>query len=137
VEYPSLAAACDSVGAALSRRVHESSIRTADTSLTAWRRGPGSRGCVLVWRGTFARTPNMSDEVWRGFLDIGWTPVNHIQADGPDGSSFGMMSRTALCIARTEFDGGDDGDSTYVAEDWWQLVVECDDDLSPARREPG
>jgi hypothetical protein len=123
------------VSTILSRRVHETAVRTDDTTLTTWRRPLGSRGCVLRWEGTFKRTPNMSGDVWQGFLDAGWADVSRISADGPDGSSFGMMSRTALCIARTSFDGGDDGDSTYVAKDWWELVVECDDDLSPATSE--
>ena len=134
--HPTLGVACDSVGAMLSRRLHEPATRSDDTTLTAWKLRPGSRGCVMVWKGTFARTPEMNTEVWNAFISAGWVPANYIQADGPDGSTFGMVSRTTLCVSQGEWDGGDDGDSTYVPVDWWGLTVQCDDDLTPAQEVP-
>jgi len=35
-------------------------------------------------------------------------------ADGPDGTTLGLKSRTVFCLIEGKWDGGDDTDTTYV-----------------------
>ena len=137
-DFATIGEACDSVSATLSRRLREPlSLRSDDAPLAeTFSRDAVQRGCVLTWKGTFARTPDVGGEASGAFTAAGWAPVTHMQADGPDGTVFGMVSITALCIVQGEWDGGDDADSTHVAGDWWRLRVECGDDVQKAA-EPG
>jgi hypothetical protein len=61
----------------------------------------------------------------------GWADIPRYSADGPDGSIAGMRSRETVCLFTWSWDGGDDGDSTYVPSDQWELVTHC------ARQQPG
>ena len=47
------------------------------------------------------------------FTAAGWAEDGWYSADGSDGTTFGMVSREALCFVEASWAGGDDSDTTY------------------------
>lgn len=46
-------------------------------------------------------------------------------ADGPDGTSFVAIKKNVFCIVEGQWDGGDDGDPTYVPSPRYEITVKC------------
>lgn len=44
----------------------------------------------------------------------GWVAHHGYDADGPDGTAFGLLAHDYFCLVEGSWDGGDDSDSTYV-----------------------
>jgi hypothetical protein len=55
----------------------------------------------------------------------GWRRLIEDDADGPDGSQSGYQRAGVRCTVEQGWDGGDDSDSTYVAEDWYREEITC------------
>ena len=55
----------------------------------------------------------------------GWRRLVAYVADGPDGSVSGYQRAQVRCAVAQSWDGGDDADSTYVAEDWYRQELTC------------
>jgi hypothetical protein len=138
--YLSVGVACDSVEALMKRtltRNLEVRVSRADgVPVDFGFGGPPRSGCELKASGKFDRTPADSaprptqtqDEastLGEGFKRAGWVSLPNYQADGPDGEDEGWRSKETTCVARLSWDGGDDGDSTYVPSDNWALDVGC------------
>jgi hypothetical protein len=47
------------------------------------------------------------------FTAAGWVEDGWYSADGADGTTFGMVSREALCFVEASWAGGDESDTTY------------------------
>jgi hypothetical protein len=138
--YPSLDVACDSVEAlmkrTLTRKPHPTVSHANGVAVDFGFGGPPRRGCELKASGKFDRTPvdsaapptQTQDEpstLGDGFQRAGWVNLPNYQADGPDGEDEGWRSKETTCVMRWSWDGGDDGDSTYVPSDDWDLDVGC------------
>jgi hypothetical protein len=138
--YPSLGVACDSVEVLMkrttTRNLQLAVSRADDVPVDFGFGGPPRTGCELKASGKFDRTPADSaapptqtqDEpstLGDRFQRAGWVALLNYQADGPDGEDEGWRSKETTCVARWSWDGGDDGDSTYVPSDDWALEVGC------------
>jgi len=55
----------------------------------------------------------------------GWSDNAYYGADGTDGTVFAHCCREAICRVQAQWDGGDDSDSTYVADPGFSLEVVC------------
>jgi hypothetical protein len=54
-----------------------------------------------------------------------WRRLIEYDADGPDGNLSGYQREEVRCTVAQSWDGGDDGDSTYVAEVWYRQELTC------------
>jgi len=54
-----------------------------------------------------------------------WRRLYQYDADGPDGSRSGYQRGPTRCTVAQGWDGGDDSDSTYVAEAWYRQELTC------------
>jgi hypothetical protein len=54
-----------------------------------------------------------------------WRRLSQYDADGPDGSLSGYQHAQIRCTVAQSWDGGDDSDSTYVAEVWYRQEMTC------------
>jgi hypothetical protein len=54
-----------------------------------------------------------------------WRRLIQYDADGPDGSLSGYQRAEVRCTVAQSWDGGDDSDSTYVAELWYRQELTC------------
>jgi hypothetical protein len=54
-----------------------------------------------------------------------WRRLIQYDADGPDGSLSGYQRAQVRCTVAQSWDGGDDSDSTYVAEVWYRQELTC------------
>jgi hypothetical protein len=136
--YSSLRSACDAVHQLMAARLAVPIARadsvTFENEFVAARR----TGCELKAAGTFdqarpdsAGSHSSDGDLTDALTAAGWAYVPRYSADGPDGSISGVRSRETLCIFNWRWDGGDDGDSTYVPSNEWELVTHC------AVQEPG
>jgi hypothetical protein len=55
----------------------------------------------------------------------GWVHLLGYDADGPDGNLTGHQRGGVRCTVANSWDGGDDGDSTYVPQDWFVEETTC------------
>jgi len=46
-------------------------------------------------------------------------------ADGPDGTSYRALKENVFCLVEGRWDGGDDGDPSYVPSPRYDVVVKC------------
>jgi hypothetical protein len=46
-------------------------------------------------------------------------------ADGPDGTYFRVLKNDVFCLVQGSWDGGDDGDPTYVPSPRYSIIVMC------------
>ncbi|HEU5304382.1 MAG TPA: hypothetical protein VFU40_07040 [Gemmatimonadales bacterium] len=60
-----------------------------------------------------------------GRAGAGWRRLVGYDADGPDGSLSGYQRAGVRCTVAQSWDGGDDSDSTYVAEEWYRQELTC------------
>jgi hypothetical protein len=134
--YSSLRSACDGVHQLLAARLAVPIARADSVTFENEFIGVRRTGCELKAVGAFARADTAASgssdgNVTDALTAAGWVYVPRYSADGPDGSISGMRSRETLCIFSWSWDGGDDGDSTYVPSNEWELVTHC------AAHEPG
>ena len=54
-----------------------------------------------------------------------WRRLDGYDADGPDGSISGYRRQAVVCTVAGSWDGGDDSDSTVVADDWYREELTC------------
>jgi hypothetical protein len=54
-----------------------------------------------------------------------WLVLLRFMADGPDGSLIGYQRGKVRCALQRSWDGGDDGDSTYIREPWYREELTC------------
>jgi len=130
VGYPSLAAACEAVQGVLLQRLGVPIGRT-DSTVFENEFGDGRRtGCELKATGSFKAVEVKAGKSLDGSVSdtlsaLGWAPLTHYSADGPDGTAWAMRSRETVCVFSWTWDGGDDSDSTYVPSDDWDEVTHC------------
>ena len=75
---------------------------------------------------------------WRTFAQAGWIQLRYA-ADGPDGSETQYQRGQVRCLLDERWDGGDDGDSTYIPSPfyeqntscWWNPRAVADSDIVP------
>ena len=128
-------AVCDSVAAEWKRRGSAASVRSvADTLISehddpfVYQDAPQHRACLTVVREEHHRPDpqpiahgSQGEPLWR----IGWTPIDNMTADGPDGGEQGYMRGGVRCLVIVDQDGDDDSDSTYVPADWRVETTMC------------
>jgi hypothetical protein len=56
---------------------------------------------------------------------VDWRRLLQYDADGPDGSLSGYQRGEVRCTVAQSWDGGDDSDSTDVAEVWYRQELTC------------
>lgn len=66
----------------------------------------------------------------------GWVEAPYYAADGPDGTTFGLVCREALCFIEAQWEGGDDEDTTAVPAPGQTIRLRCVPRSQPIRR-PG
>jgi hypothetical protein len=54
-----------------------------------------------------------------------WRPLLRYVADGPDGNLSGYQHAQVRCTVAQSWDGRDDSDSTYVADEWYGQELTC------------
>ena len=83
--------------------------------------------CRLTICGASAtRLGGGQEEMIRDYLNgAGWKPDITCEADGPDGTRFGMHRGGVFCVVLASWDGGDDSDSTYVPSPDYEVVIDC------------
>ncbi len=123
--YPSLEAVCVDVTKLMRSMPSDSTVRR-DT-VFEYQSGGSARGCgVHLWshRGDGGLSV---DSLIAQLRRRGWSepPGWKYQADGPDGTMYGLVSKEALCVLGGSWDGGDDSDTTYVPSDAYELMVTC------------
>ena len=47
------------------------------------------------------------------------------EADGPDGTSFRATKGQLFCLVSAAWDGGDDGDPSYVPQKYLEMLIQC------------
>lgn len=108
-------------------------------------RGTRRVGCRLTARGSFTKLGNRGEPVdilRQEFENRRWAHDLRYDADGPDGSDFGMRQREALCVVMGRWDGGDDSDTSSAArpptpeEDRFDVIIECVHDV-PSNADAG
>ncbi|HEU4726049.1 MAG TPA: hypothetical protein VFU59_12255 [Candidatus Eisenbacteria bacterium] len=132
-DYPTLAAARDSVGAMIERVVRATASRGGKPIRLSRERSRFqywyARGdSVDAW--TFRLVVTDASEcplapLERAFGAAGWTAHHAYMADGPDGSAMGFVSQHHFCVVEGRWDGGDDSDSTYVPDPGCEILVIC------------
>lgn len=127
VDYPSLDAARDSIGAMVHRSVNYSNpaVRVnAGRVRFKYLYAPDSvDGWAFHIAVTDTSCPYSSLE--KGLVAAGWAPFYGYMADGPDGAVLGFVSKHYLCVVEGRWDGEDDSDSTYVAEPGCEVKMTC------------
>jgi hypothetical protein len=66
-----------------------------------------------------------------------WRRLSQYDADGPDGSLSRYQRAQVRCTVAQSWDGGDDSDSTYVAEVWYRQELTCWAEPSDGERSSG
>lgn len=61
---------------------------------------------------------------WRTSSNAGWIELKY-DADGPDGSDRQYQRGHVRCMLDERWDGGDDGDSTYVPNPFYRQLTSC------------
>ncbi len=132
----SFAAALDSVEHVLRSELGawaDSATWARDSVAFSYRSGASAEWRV-VSRRVPALTMSMDDPSGKGpdcwtleaaLTARGWIRDIAYDADGPDGTSFALRSREALCVIQGNWDGGDDADSTYVPAPGHGIAVTC------------
>ncbi len=85
-------------------------------------------GCLLIISGSWSMLSGDPDPISRIMAALstqGWELDPESSADGPDGTAFALTKGDEVCVVRGQWDGGDDGDSTYVPSDVYQIIVMC------------
>ncbi len=141
---PSLAAtagaAPDSVCAAVAAwwgRGPGATVHRADTLVTPWLGEPAVAACAVTvheehgLRRDAGGAPDSLAAALGAGLTLarasgpGWVELVRYMADGPDGSSSRFQRGSVRCAVALGWDGGDDSDSTYVPEDWYEEETVC------------
>jgi hypothetical protein len=89
------------VAACLVEGRHPSGIDSATSARLAWRAADGQRG------------------------RNGWGALWRLEASGPEGSLEVYQRGRTRCDVSVRFDGGDDGDSTYVPDPFFAQSIVC------------
>jgi hypothetical protein len=66
-----------------------------------------------------------ADMVHDNLEAAGWASDKWCDADGTDGTAFGMRRGGVFCHVIADWDGGDDSDSTYVPSPYYSITVDC------------
>ena len=132
--------ACDAVYRKLSRGPHES-LTKSNESFTE--DGKQYHGCVIHLSGNAKRVTDSqrADGLFGASLpycpdgklpadlppdlvnEDGW--CGDKMADGPDGTFYRALRGNIFCTVQGEWDGGDDGDPTYVPSTHYEVIVKC------------
>jgi hypothetical protein len=59
-------------------------------------------------------TPCPAEAIGKALQARGWVLDHGYDADGPDGTGFGLLARDFFCLIEGSWDGGDDVDTSYV-----------------------
>lgn len=92
--------------------------------------GHAHRGCIVRLEGSRTEItdvhypgpllyPSEGSELYR----LGWRADR--EADGPDGTSFRIARQDVFCLVEGRWDGGDDGDPTYVPSPRYEVIASC------------
>jgi hypothetical protein len=106
-------------------RLDSAEIRLVDTLLVPPLSRRAVPACVVRASQAHAKgTPaGQGDSGFAG--GNGWVHLLRYDADGPDGNLSGHQRGGIRCTVANSWDGGDDGDSTYVPEDWFVEETTC------------
>jgi hypothetical protein len=119
------------------RREPTATARLTDSLLTPWQSDTALAACVVVARQE--HTPKSEGDGTRDSAAAslgsgatlvratgkGWIELVRYMADGPDGSSSAFQRGAVRCAVEQRWDGGDDSDPAYVAEDWYEERTIC------------
>ena len=115
---PAVRATCDSI-AAKWRAIAGVTVREADSTGTPMSESSPVRGCAVIADSrTGVDSVRMATTYWSAAEGRQWLPLTQWMADGPDGGTLTWEARAIRCEVRTEVDGGDDADTTYVPAPW-------------------
>lgn len=119
--------ACAQVAAML-RDLPVDSLTVSERIITdhvANRSGPGCRVRLDGAASGYGGSARPNDIVQEELPTHGWTEDFRYAADGPDGTAFALQRDGVTCLFQGMWDGGDDGDPTYIPKDWYALEVDC------------
>ena len=128
VDYPSLNAARDSIGAMVHRSVNPGNpaVRLRDGPVRfKYMYAPDSTDGWAFHVAVTDTSVCPVDRVERALEAAGWAPSYGYSADGPDGTVLGFVTRRFLCVVEGTWDGGDDSDPTYVPAAGCEVTVTC------------
>jgi hypothetical protein len=89
---------------------------------------PTAPGCQIRLTGhvsAFRGAASPDERLRRALANWGWREDLRSAADGPDGTAFAFEKGAILCLVRAGWDGGDDGDPSYVLADSYDLTIGC------------
>ena len=90
---------------------------------------PEDAGCLIVVSGSWSDLEGSADPIER-LVEIlsadGWKEVAESRVDGSDGTAITLSKDTVACRIRSQWDVGDEADSTYVPSDVYQVIVWCE-----------
>lgn len=132
---PEVATMCDSA-AAIVRATLRLELKRQDGSFGDSFQGERRTGCRMTAEGSFKALGNVGpvDTLRSEFVGRRWSADYRHDADGPDGSDFGVRWRETLCLVGGHWDGGDDSDTTTQAptpeQDRYGITIECAHDVA-------
>jgi hypothetical protein len=115
--------ACDKVSAYWGQHP-AASVRAFDSVVTLPRSRSTADACWVTVR-IEEDSERMAGEPRVPFTSSGWAQLWDFQADGPDGGSAVFQLVPVRCLVEERWDGGDDGDSTFVPARWFEQRVAC------------
>jgi hypothetical protein len=117
--------ACEAIETALHRMPGLRTKRGFVPLDSAWS-GAGNRpSCRISANGHSVRKYYSMDSLEAWMRASGWRDNTNYQADGPDGTVYGLHHAGVTCILEGRWDGGDDSDSTYVPSDTLTIFGTC------------
>lgn len=134
-----VAGACDLV-ARLIEALPALELSRADTVVVDPVTGARGPGCQLRATGrttAFGGGPSLDRRIREALPRQGWAEDHAYAADGPDGTAFAFRRGPVICVVRGRWDGGGDGDPSYVPDDRYELVAACRETRGPVPPGPG
>jgi hypothetical protein len=130
---PAISEACRAFAAIFSASAAAHAMSTADVgaprdtvmNFGETAREPVEPACLVAWSDHVSREAPL-DDVFARARAAGWTERDKLLlADGPDGSVLAVSRGNVACVVSGNWDGGDDGDSTYVPSPGFVIAASC------------
>jgi hypothetical protein len=91
----------------------------------AWTSADPRPACRVQGAGRWVDEYASVDSLIAWLRAAGWRDNTVFQADGPDGTVYGLHHDGLTCVLEGHWDGGDDSDTTYVPSDTLEVSATC------------